>query len=54
MTDALPDSASDDQPPVDVPLNLMKLALALFDRQDDGASVSACLLQEAIDARFTR
>jgi len=52
--DALPESASANQPPVDVPPGLMKMALALFDREDDGGSVSACLLQEAIDARSKR
>lgn len=54
MTDALPESASADQQAVDVLLSLMKMALVLFDREDEGGSVSACLLQEAIDARSTR
>jgi len=51
MTDALPDFPSADQQTVDIPLNLMKMALALLDRGDEGGSVSACLLQEAIEAR---
>lgn len=54
MTDALPESAPADQQLVDVPLSLMKMALVLFDREDDSGSVSACLLQEAIDARSTK
>lgn len=54
MIDALPESTPADQPPIDVPLDLMKMALALFDLEDEGGSVSACLLQEAIDARSTR
>jgi len=54
MTDMLPDSPAADQQPVDVPLNLMKMALALLDRENEGSSVSACLLQEAIEARSTR
>jgi len=54
MTDALPDSPSADRQPVHVPLNLMKMALALLDREDEGGSVSACLLQEAIEARSTQ
>jgi len=51
MTDALADFPSADRQPLDVPLNLMKMALALLDREDEGGSVSACLLQEAIEAR---
>ena len=51
MTDMLPDSPSADRQPVDVPLSLMKMAFALLDREDEGGSVSACLLQEAIEAR---
>jgi hypothetical protein len=51
MTDMLPDSPSADRQSVDVPLNLMTMALALLDREDEGGSVSACLLQEAIEAR---
>lgn len=39
---------------IDVPLNLMEVALALLDREDDSGSVSACLLQEAINARSTK
>jgi len=35
MTDLIPESASADQPPVDVPLNLMKMALALLDRAEE-------------------
>jgi hypothetical protein len=54
MTDALPDTPSADRQPVDVPLNLMKMALALLDREDRGGSVAACLLQEAIEARSTQ
>lgn len=54
MTDALPETASADQQPIDVPLNLMEMALALLDREDDSGSVAACLLQEAIDARSIR
>ncbi len=54
MTDAIPESTSADQPLVDVPLNLMKMALTLLDREEDSGSVSACLLQEAIDARSKR
>ena len=54
MTDMLPDSPSADRQPMDVPLNLMKMALALLDREDEGGSVSACLLQEAIEARSAR
>lgn len=53
MSDALPESASTDQLPVDVPLKLMKMALALLDPEEEGGSVSACLPQEAIDARST-
>jgi hypothetical protein len=54
MTDMLPDSPSADRQPVDVLSNLMKMALALLDREEQGGSVSACLLQEAIEARSTR
>ena len=54
MTDALPDSPSANRQPVDVPLNLMEMALALLDREDQGGSVSAFLIQEAIEARSTQ
>ena len=50
MTDMLPDSPSADRQPVDVPLNLMKMALALLD-EEGGATLAAARLAEAIEAR---
>jgi hypothetical protein len=50
MTDALPDSPFADRQPVDVPLSLMKMALALLD-QEVGATLAADRLAEAIEAR---
>ena len=50
-TDTLLDFPSANRQPVDVLLNLIKIGLALFEREDEGGSVSACLLQEAIEAR---
>ena len=35
----------------DIPLSLMRMALALLDRNSEGASSTACHLQAAIDAR---
>ena len=49
MTDALPDSPFADRQPVDVPLSLMKMALALLD-QEVGATLAAARLAEAIEA----
>lgn len=50
MTDTLPDSPSADRQPVDVPLNLMRLALALLDREV-GATLAAARLADAIEER---
>jgi hypothetical protein len=50
MTDALPDSPFADRQPVDVPLSLMKMALALLD-QEVGATLAEARLAEAIEAR---
>lgn len=49
MTDALPDSPFTDRQPVDVPLNLMKMALVVLD-QEVGATLAAACLAEAIEA----
>lgn len=49
MTDALPDSPFTDRQPVDVPLNLMKMALVVLD-QEVGATLAAARLAEAIEA----
>jgi len=54
MTDELDHSPVADRQPVDIPLNLMKMALALLDRENEDGTVSACLLQQAIEARSTR
>jgi hypothetical protein len=35
-------------------MSLMKMALALFDREDGGGSILACLREEAIGVRSTR
>ncbi|MET3828389.1 MULTISPECIES: hypothetical protein [Sphingomonas] len=48
MTDALPDSPFTDRQPVDVPLNLMKMALVVLD-QEVGATLAAARLAEAIE-----
>jgi len=59
MTGMLPDSPSADRQAVDVPLNLMKMALALLD-EEGGANLAAARLAEAIEAgdparrQFTR
>ena len=50
MADTLPDSPSADRQPVDVPLSLMKTALALL-AQEVGATLAADRLAEAIEAR---
>lgn len=35
----------------DIPLSLMRMALALLDQNGEGASIAACHLQVAVDAR---
>lgn len=37
--------------PTDIPLSLMRMALAVLDREGQGTSTAACYLQTAIDAR---
>lgn len=46
MTDMLPDSPSADRQPVDVPLNLMKMALL---DEEGRATLAAARLAEAIE-----
>ena len=50
MTDAPPASPSADGHAIDVPLALMKMALALLD-QETGATLAAAHLTHAIEAR---
>ena len=50
MSDALPASLPADGQAVDVPLTLIKMALALLD-QENGSTLAAAHLSQAIEAR---